>query len=641
MCGIAGIVGGHGEYSSVVSGMLDAMAHRGPDGRGLVAFVGGAVGAVRLALVDLSDRGAQPLWSHDRRVAIVFNGEIYNHAAQRARLAAQGYPFHSTSDTEVALALYLEHGSGFVEQLRGMFAIAILDWRESSPGGRPLVVLARDPLGIKPLYVAEPEGPSGPLVFASEIRTLLASGLVPDDIDRTALTDYLALGFVLQPRTILAGVRMLERGSWLRFAPDGRREQRTWWEFPAAEPALLTLDQAAERLRLVLDESVGLHALADAPVGAFLSGGVDSTGVVALMAKRNPRLRVYTIRLPDAPGSDESAEAVAMARSLGCEPTVVEVTGDEVRDLLPRFAGQLDQPSNDGLNTWLISRAAARDVKGVLSGLGGDEWFAGYPVTRDMARFASGRGRVHRLAGRISSAVSPLVPENSRAGRRAEELTSRTTPLATWVHEHRVFGYEVARRLVSGADAGPEDATVRLAPHLGPNWRRETPVGLACRLDVNVYMGCQLLRDSDAVSMASSLELRVPLVDVELARFARSCPDHFKLDPTGGSGLEYQQSGAKKVLIQALRDVLPPDILRRRKRGFALPYDHWARHQLAPLVEETCSPEAVAARGLLDPGVVAGLRSNRSAGRRWFGWPQAWTVMVLELWCRAVLDRPT
>ena len=632
MCGIAGIWGGSGAYVSEMKAMLGAMAHRGPDGQGMTTFDGGAAGAVRLALVDLTDHGLQPLWSPDRRVAIVYNGEVYNYAEHRPRLAARGYPFQSTTDTEVVLALYLEHGLDFVRHLRGMFALALLDWRESSPGGVPTLILARDPLGIKPLYWARPAGDSGPLVFASEVRTLLASGLVRARIDSEALVDYLAIGFVVQPRTIFSGVRMLERGTLVRITPDRRWEQQTYWTIPPAEPAAGTFDEAADRLRSILEDSVALHAMADAPVGAFLSGGVDSTGVVGLMIRRNPQLRTYTIRLPDQPEADESAQAVAAAHSLGCEPTVVDVTGGDVRELLPRFAGQLDQPSNDGLNTWLISRGAARDVKGVLSGLGGDEWFAGYPVTRRLARYGSGAGRVHMLAGRAASVARHFVPANGPAARRCEELAVRATPLSTWTDDHRVFGYPLARKLVSGAPPPSNgDDAGRLLALLSSTWREESPVGFSCLLDVAAYMGCQLLRDSDAVSMAHSLELRVPLVDTRIAEFARSCPDDFKLHPSGGTGSEYEASGAKRVLIHALRDVLPPDIGRRPKRGFALPYDHWVRHHLGPLVEDTCSREAVAARGLLDPDLVDRLRSN------WHGWPQVWSVMVLELWCRAVL----
>src|SRR5215470_1602505 len=356
MCGIAGIIGSTHDCSARVMAMLRAQAHRGPDGCGMVDFEGGAAGAVRLALVDPSDRGRQPIWSADRRVAILFNGEMYNHVEQRSRLIARGYRFGSSTDTEVVLALYLEHGIKFADYVRGMFAVAILDWRESTLGGQPTLVLARDHFGIKPLYITRASTPGNPFVFASEIRSLLASRLIRKEIDKGGLTDYLAVGFVMQPRTIIAGVEMLERGSILRMTPSGLVERTRFWNIPRFQAASETFEQSAERLRSVLHESIALHPMADAPVGAFLSGGVDSAGVVGLMVKKNPKLRTYSLRLADSPQSDESTQADAFARSLGCESTLVDVSGREMVDLLPQFASDIDQPSTDGLNTWLISR---------------------------------------------------------------------------------------------------------------------------------------------------------------------------------------------------------------------------------------------------------------------------------------------
>jgi asparagine synthase (glutamine-hydrolysing) len=638
MCGIAGIVGGAGDYSSHLASMIRAQAHRGPDGSGTVTYEGGAAGAVRLALVDLSQRGQQPIWSPDRRVAILLNGEMYNHVEERSRLAARGYPFRSSTDTEVMLALFLEHGLDFVRYVRGMFAVALLDWRESAPGGRPTLVLARDHFGIKPLYVTQPHGAGGPLVFASEIRSLLASGLVPKQIDREGLIDYLAVGFIVQPRTIIAGVEMLERGSLMRIAPQGSIERRTFWRIPPSQPVQETFEESAERLRAVLEESVALHAMADAPVGAFLSGGVDSSGVVGLMIKKNPRLRTYSLRLADFPQSDESAQAEVFARSLGCEHTTMEVSGREIPDLLPRFASELDQPSTDGLNTWLISRAAAKDVKGVLSGLGGDEWFSGYASVRNMAKFASAPGRPYALAGKLAAAIRALVPD-SYLGRRLEGLASKAEPFTTWIDCRRVFGYGLAKLLVNDVRMnhnGYREIEDVLST-VNPKWRRESVVGLSCLLDVDVYMRCQLLRDADATSMASSLELRVPLVDLRVAEFARSCVDDFKLYAGGGDGSQYGRSGAKRVLIQALRDILPPNIVQRPKRGFTIPYNHWLETDLLPLARESCSRRAIAARGLLDPDLASKLAWDESA-QRWAGWPFAWSLMILELWCKAVID---
>lgn len=641
MCGIAGLwnVSGGAPPQPALRAMLAAMRHRGPDGSGEMAFAGGAAGMVRLALVDLTERGQQPLWSPDRRVAILFNGEMYNFRAERSRLAAAGYPFQSQTDTEVVLALYLERGPAAVDALRGMFALALFDWRDTAPDGCPDLILARDPFGIKPLYVAEGSGSEGSLVFASELRALLASDRVPRRVAPEALADYLQRGFVVQPRTMIDGVRMLEPGTLVRHRPDQRREARRFGALPAYQPRRESLDEAAQRLRGVLEESVRLHALADAPVGAFLSGGIDSTGIVGLMRRHVSDLRTYTLRFPDLPGNGESELAESAAARFGCRHTTVDVTGDDVARDMPIFAEQLDQPSTDGLNTWLISRAAAGDVKGVLSGLGGDEWFAGYPVVRRMARcVGSTGGRVQSLAGmgaRLVAGAAPLERVRSRLLR----LAARRSPLAIWLHSRCVFRPDQVARMTHRS-AAPRDELERLLSRENPAWRDESPLGLACLLDSAAYMRCQLLRDSDAASMAHSLELRVPLVDREVVAFSRSCDDSWKLDLAGGDGSRYGESGSKRVLIHALRDVLPASIAERPKLGFALPYEQWLRGPIWPLARELCSPAALRRRGLVDPdwpGACHASDPSKLAAEQVY--PQLWSLLVLELWCASVLDR--
>jgi asparagine synthase (glutamine-hydrolysing) len=641
MCGIAGLWNvNHPQPGAAVRTMLDAMRHRGPDGDGMVEYAGGAAGMVRLALVDLSSRGQQPLWSNDGRVAIIFNGEMYNFREERERLAAAGYTFRTTTDTEVLLNLYLERGLDFHERVRGMYVLAFLDWRQTSPGNLPVMVLARGPLGIKHLYLTNPGGDPNRVIFSSEVRALLAAGLAEPRVDQEALASYLAHGFVVQTKTMLAGVRMLEPGTLERYAPGEPVLRKRFWKLPEVESRAETLDAAAERLRSVLDESVRLHALADAPIGAFLSGGIDSTGIVGLMRRHVSLLRTYTVKFPDVPGADESREAAEAAKVFDCLHTDVEVTGREVADILPRFAFELDQPSVDGLNTWLISRAAARDVKGVLSGVGGDEWFAGYPVTRRMVRYETTfNGRLQALAGRLASVSAGWIP-NGRLRERAENLATRRSALATWLQAHSVFRSTLARRM-AGVSAGQlgEDASIEAVLATDdPQWRHESPVGLSCLLDTRVYMIHQLLRDSDATSMAHSLELRVPLVDAKLANFARSCPDEYKLNMDGGANSEYQSSGAKRVLIKALADILPPSIATRRKRGFTLPFEHWMRGPLAGLVEDTCSHETIKRRGLIDPELLGPVRQAARSKASGSLYPALWSLMILELWCRSVLD---
>ncbi len=434
---------------------------------------------------------------------------------------------------------------------------------------------------------------------------------------------------------------MLEAGWMERFAPGRPPERRQYWTIPPYEPRPESLDEAAERLRGVLEESIALHAFADAPVGAFLSGGVDSTGIVALMRKHLSNLRTYTLHCPDVGHQDETAQAAATARRFDCINTVVEIRGQEMPQLLPQFAAAMDQPTHDGLNTWLISRAAARDVKATLSGVGGDEWFAGYSVTRRMAFYQHRwAGRLQQLAGRV---VTPLEPRLSHGKLRARigNLATRRSSLATWLQAHRVFQDDVVRRAVGlpGLGFDREDWYRSHLGTLGADLGRETPVGLSCLLDSQIYLGCQLLPDSDVMSMAHSLELRTPFVDIEIAKFSRTCRDDFKLNLDGEDRQGAGRSGAKRVLIRALGDLLPADLGRRPKLGFALPYSQWLRGELRPLLMETCSGEALAARGLLDPRVLAPLTGSPAAISSNLH-PRLWTLMLLELWCRSVLDVP-
>lgn len=605
MCGIAGIWNAStGEPEAQVRAMLAAMRHRGPDGEGTLAWPGGAAGMVRLALVDLSARGQQPLWSPDGKVAIVFNGEMYNHAEHRARLKAAGYPFKSDSDTEVVLGLFLEKGLQFVDAIRGMFALAIFDFRAGGPS--PTLVLARDPFGIKPLYLARA---GGSLVFASELRALRRLPQVEARIDREAVADFLALGFVAQPRTMFEGVTMLERGTLQVHVPDAPMKEHRFWLMPPTSDDGADFPTAAARVRATLEDSVKLHAMADTPVGAFLSGGVDSSAIVGLMARHNAKLRTYTVRLTD-PQYDESHFARAFAAQLGCTHTEVEVGDAEVRALFPQFAASLDQPSTDGFNTWLVSRAAAKDVKGVVSGLGGDEWFAGYPVLRRMGALETNQRL--KLLGRVAHRLEPMLPGRLRT--QAARASMRASPMAMWSAAHRVFQPAEVTAL-TGAATG--DGADRLRAQMGDRLTDREAIDLGCQLDVWGYMGCQLLRDSDATSMASSLELRVPLVDREVAACARGiAPGH--------KWKEGEVPPSKRVLVEAVRDLLPTDIFSRPKRGFALPFDAWLAGPLKPLADDTLA--ALGRRGLL-------ARLPRAPTTT-----QTWALVVLELWCQALVD---
>ena len=481
-----------------------------------------------------------------------------------------------------------------------MFVVAIFDWREASPGGLPAMVLARGPLGVKPLYVAAAEGDSRTVVFASEVRALLASGLVDRRVDLEGLSDYLSCGFVVQPRTIFSGVRMLASG-WLErvhAGPTGRAAAIL--RMPPYEPRDESLDQAAERLRAVLDESVALHAFADAPVGAFLSGGVDSSGCVGLMRRHVSDLRTYTLKYADAPLADESEYAVATAKALDCRNTLVEISGREMPRLLPIYAEAMDQPSNDGLNTWIISRAAARDVKAVLSGVGGDEWFSGYPVTRRMAYGAlHPLGRVKAFAGRIAAHLNGWLPEG-QVRQRAYNLAMRRSPLAMWIHSHGVFRYDQARHMLGlRCDRfGQIKQYEYYLSELRPEFQRESPIGLSCLLDFWVYMGSQLLRDSDVMSMKHSLELRNAAGRCRGGEVLPHLPRRFQAPRRWRlGGPLFAKRREAGVDPRTCATCCRPTSTTRPKRGFTLPVVHWLQTDLRELLLETCAPKRWPAGG--------------------------------------------
>jgi asparagine synthase (glutamine-hydrolysing) len=657
MCGIAGALSPREDAPARVGTMLDALAHRGPDGRGLESFAGGAIGMVRLALVDPTERGQQPMWSADRQVGLVFNGEIYNFRAERARLEKLGRRFRSGSDTEVVLELYLERGLGCVELLRGMFAFAVVDWRAG--GDRPRLVLARDQFGIKPLYLTE--GPtSDELAFASELRALVAGGYAGTDLDPIAVADFLATGFVVGPRTILRDVRLMAPGTIECIEPDGARRTHRYAVEPLSDAAVEPLSDAAveplsdaaveplsgaavepyweavDRLRGVMEDSIAVHSFADVPVGAFLSGGIDSTAVVALMRSHIDELHTFSLEVAGDPTS-EAGVGAQTARVLGTHHHEVHVGRSEAAACYPQFVAELDQPSTDGFNTWLVSRAAATQVKGVLSGLGGDEFFAGYPLARRLQTWSRSRGRpLLASVGALAHRGERLVPPGPRH-RRLGDLAARRSVTALWLQGHRVFSETLARRAVGGVGGEPVEVRIaRILDDVAPSWRDETPLGMCRLLDTYVYMGQQLLRDSDVTSMAHSLELRVPFVDREVAAFSRSCLDEYKLE--GGPGSVPAGDGTgKRILVDSLADLLPDHVRSRAKQGFALPLGELAAVELRPVMEDALRVPSLAAAGAVDPATVAQLVAAFPTGDPFHWYPQNWALATLELWHRALV----
>jgi asparagine synthase (glutamine-hydrolysing) len=620
MCGIAGIISPRlpaETREAAVARMCDAMLHRGPDDAGLESSGPATLGMRRLAIFDPAN-GHQPMVTPDGRYRIVFNGAIYNFAALKAELAEHGHSFRTQCDTEVLLAAYVAWGETLLPRLRGMFAFAVWDRDEQR------LFFARDPFGIKPLYYREQV--DGGLLFASEINALLASGECPADSDPVAVADYLAWFAVPAPRTLYRGVRSLRPGEcahWRR----GRLEVRTHWSFAATEDNLPVCGSAEEftrELRARLEDTIRAHVVADVPVGAFLSGGLDSAAVVGLMTRSgSARLRTFSIGFGEAAYSEADA-AAATARHFGTEHHASVLTGARVAADLDRILGRMDQPSGDGINTYYASEAARTGgVTVALSGVGGDELFGGYPSFRAVPQLTSWTRwwqRLPELARHVL--LAQLRRGDTRRRKLADFLEFGTDPARLSALQRRVFDEPArlallepdVRRLAAGE--GP------LHPELGNLGRELAGAGafdLVSAWELRTYMADVLLRDSDVMSMAHSLELRVPFIDRPLVAWLRRQPAEFRDTP----------QHPKTALATALADLLPPGMAARPKQGFTLPFPIWMRGELRPFLEETFSAASVGQSGMFAAPAVRQLWQGYLAKHDTREWSRVWSLAIL------------
>ncbi len=637
MCGIFGVVG---RADRELGGRVTrAIHHRGPDDSGVwvdSTDTPVTLANTRLAIIDLSPAGHMPMLHSERRLAITYNGEVYNFAEIRAELEQRGHHFRSQSDTEVILNAYAQWGEECVHRLRGMFAFLIWD------APRQRLFAARDRLGIKPLYWAEADNG---LLLASELKAMLCSGLITPALDFHALHHFLTFYAVPPPRTMLQGVHALLPGHCLTWE-RGKVGVRQYWDVPMVENGDLMSAGAdaveiRRELRRLLEESIRLRMIADVPVGAFLSGGVDSSAVVALMTRLSgERLQTFSIGFhAEGQRMDERRFAGIVARRYDTEHNEVVISGRDVAAQLPDFVRAMDQPTGDGLNTYLVSRATARHVKVALSGLGGDELFAGYRQYRYLLQ-AQRAGRLwKRLPGPGKVAARAAARQLARISGRAALAEA-----PGWLEAGFLSRYLRTRTLFSEAAKAAlyRDGVAASQNGIGPSIEllhpfvveseRDTIVRVT-RLELKSYLAHMLLRDTDAMSMAHSLEVRVPLIDHKLVEFATRIPAALKL---GHSPLGALRGRTKLVLTDALTDVLPAEIIRRRKQGFFMPVGAWLRGGLQPVVAEALSRESVQRRGLFDADAVAGLRSDFEAGRG--PYMRVWALLMLELWQREFLD---
>lgn len=650
MCGICGVIG-RGVSREAVSKMVAAMHHRGPDDCGVLARDDATLGMTRLAIIDTTSGGHQPMETPDGLISIVYNGELYNFHSERELLNTKGYQFVSSSDTEVVLRMYQHYGDDFLLRMRGMFALAIHDRRRGP--GREKLLLARDQMGIKPLLYAHC---GGRLVFASEIKAILASGLITPEIDEASLRLLLTYGSVYQPQTILRGVRALLPAHRM-IVENGTERIERYWSLRADQDKhlrALPYEEQIEEVTRALEESVRLQMISDVPLGAFLSGGIDSSLLVAMMARQVTGERVKTFSVGfEAEGSaiDESDDAERTARFIGTDHSRVVVSGEEVRDRIRHIASALDQPSVDGVNSYFVSLAARRRVTVAISGTGGDEMFAGYPSFIKMKLETTGngdgswmgsvRGRLVDLANQPS--FDPLI--FLRGGWRIARLREESF-LNKYGSIHTIFHTAEATRLISPhlrRTAQAQRSYHQDCAHID-ELRSAGVLERTSALCLRGYTSNQLLRDIDAVSMSHSLEVRVPYLDPVIADIAMSLPDQAKLGRLSDfSSFEeaitgsYRATGAKRILIDIGKKFLPADFDLTPKRGFGMPFGDWLRGPLHDVFEDTLSVDTTLRRGLLDPSAVTAAKNDfqNNSGP----WYKPWLLMMLELWSREILDR--
>jgi asparagine synthase (glutamine-hydrolysing) len=634
MCGIAGIL--HFEPQRAVSravldAMTDSLAHRGPDGRGTHVDGSLGLGHRRLAILDLSDDGLQPMPNEDERVWVVLNGEIYNFQSLRQELEAKGHTFRSRTDTEVLVHLYEEHGEDMVRRLRGMFAFALWD------ADQRRLLLARDRFGQKPLYYRlDDRG----LHFASELRGILADPSLPRAPEPTALHLYLTYGYVPAPWTAFSGIKKLPPATILTVAADGRHAQRPYWSLGLSpkRPVQSAREEQAlqEELLERIDEATRLRMVSDVPLGAFLSGGVDSSAIVASMcAAGASSVRTFSIGFEE-PSYDERAYAREVAQHLGTEHTELVLTPDNFAPL-ERVVRHYGEPFADpsALPTFAVSELAREHVTVALTGDAGDELFLGY-----------GRYLGSRVDERVRTAPSPLrlLARNpialgllSHGG--APELAGQLTHDAQ--HKHLPPGDLYATRLemltpelkqelyaesfaysVRGIEAR---ALVRQAVERSDG---ETFVERCAHADVQTYLPGDILTKVDIASMAYGLECRSPFLDHELAEFVASLP----------SRLKHRRLVGKRILKEAIRTRVPRSAIERRKQGFGVPLEHWFRGRLTLLLRERLlSPEAKG-RGIFQPPVVERLIEEHAQGRRDHR-NALFPLLMLETWFQECVER--
>ncbi|HXX44363.1 MAG TPA: asparagine synthase (glutamine-hydrolyzing) [Candidatus Acidoferrales bacterium] len=636
MCGICGVVGieSRDAGEAVARRMMAAMRHRGPDEEGLLSAPFVTLGMRRLSIIDLAG-GSQPVWNETETLAVVYNGEIYNFRGLRDRLEKKGHRFRTRSDTEVIVHAFEEWGDDCVARLHGMFALALVEMPQGPGGPATRILLARDPLGIKPLYYAHVDGN---FFFASEVRTLVGSDCVSSELCPETIPAYLLFGSVCEPLTLVQGVRSLPPGHSMSVSVGKSTrspEPRPFWDARRGARDAAVSDSSngsgapVQKVRALLESAVATHLVADVPVGVFLSSGLDSTALATLASRAQAGIHTFTLAFPDLEFS-EAKIARRTAKRLGTEHLELTLSGEEMVGRLDEAIAAFDQPSMDGVNTYFVSWAARKaGLKVALSGLGSDELFGGY----DSFRATSSAARAGELARYVPS---PVRGWTARALARIGTFGSspdrfRKASSAFRDYETLPHPYFFTRLLFT-----PEAVAGKTRSNVG-SWRDTEWWGwLAASaqqartmdnftaiswLELRSYLLNTLLRDTDAMSMRNSLEVRVPFLDTPLVEHLLSIPESAKMD-----------TRPKALLIAALRDILPDEIVAQRKRTFTFPWEKWLRGVLGGRVAAGLADWSPALAPNVSKEFASAVWQDFLGGRT--SWSRPWGLYVLNEWVK-------
>lgn len=620
MCGIAGILeldASRAAPRAVLRDMLRAIVHRGPDDQGELVDRELAMGMQRLSIIDLQD-GQQPIFNESGRFAIVFNGEIYNYVELRKQLINRGHKFTTQGDTEVIIHLFEEFGPECLDHLRGMFAFALWDNEHRE------LFIARDRLGIKPLYYSLD---GGKLRFASEIKSILADRGFPRSLDLQALSHYLSLKYVPAPRTMFAGVECLLPGHYM-LVREGKVEQHQYWDCSfkklnreESEEDLLT------ELGRILRESVRLRLRSDVPFGAFLSGGVDSSIIVALMAEvMTEPVKTFSVGFDGAEGQDELPYALDVAQRFNCQHHTLTITAKDFVEHAESVLWHLDQPIADQATvaTHMVAALARKHVKMVLTGEGGDELFAGY------ARYVGEQFRPRILSklpfgGKYLRRLVRCLP-GLRRGKIAVNALTQPTEATRFSNWFPLFGDDAKGELFGRYSTGLEAASEVFGAYL-KSTDADHSLDRMLYCDSKAWLVDYLLLRGDKLTMANSLEARIPLLDHKLVEFAGRLPTAMKL-----------KGKTRKYLLKRFAEkYLPHEIVHRKKQGFPIPIDKWLRNEARPMMRDLLSPDSIQRRGLFDPAMVQRLLHQHESGYADLA-TEIWGLASVEMWHRKYID---